>query len=93
LYNGFIPAFGLFPHSLLFSFLPLCILLPSFLAPDSFLPLPPSSYTRNVGAFVSLVVTPIAGSLSDHSTHRWGRRKVFLIVSSTPVFWKNLIVL
>eukprot|EP00026_Physarum_polycephalum_P014175 Phypoly_transcript_14660.p1 GENE.Phypoly_transcript_14660~~Phypoly_transcript_14660.p1 ORF type:complete len:267 (+),score=18.89 Phypoly_transcript_14660:134-934(+) len=31
------------------------------------------------GAFVSLIITPIAGALSDHSTHRWGRRKVFLI--------------
>jgi Na+/melibiose symporter-like transporter len=27
-----------------------------------------------------LVITPIAGALSDLSTHRWGRRKVYLVV-------------
>eukprot|EP00026_Physarum_polycephalum_P015950 Phypoly_transcript_16758.p1 GENE.Phypoly_transcript_16758~~Phypoly_transcript_16758.p1 ORF type:complete len:226 (+),score=22.68 Phypoly_transcript_16758:48-725(+) len=41
-----------------------------------------NGFIPSFGAFVSLVITPIAGSLSDHSTNKLGRRKLFIISGS-----------
>ena len=32
-----------------------------------------------LGALAALIITPIAGALSDRSRHRWGRRKPYLV--------------
>ncbi len=48
-----------------------------------------NGFIPSFGAFVSLVVTPVAGALSDYSTNRIGRRKIYIIVRvpfTFPVF-------
>jgi MFS family permease len=35
-----------------------------------------------IGAATSLIITPIAGALSDRSRHPWGRRRPFLVVGA-----------
>eukprot|EP01111_Echinosteliopsis_oligospora_P013368 TRINITY_DN4780_c0_g1_i2.p1 TRINITY_DN4780_c0_g1~~TRINITY_DN4780_c0_g1_i2.p1 ORF type:complete len:308 (+),score=48.72 TRINITY_DN4780_c0_g1_i2:87-1010(+) len=41
-----------------------------------------NGFVPSLGAMVSLIVTPIAGSLSDHSTSSVGRRKIYIIIGS-----------
>ena len=33
-----------------------------------------------IGAFITLIVTPVAGILSDNTKSRWGKRKFYLVV-------------
>ncbi len=35
-----------------------------------------------IGALVSLMITPVAGALSDRSRSRWGRRRPFMLVGT-----------
>src|SRR4029079_17580802 len=35
-----------------------------------------------LGALLSLVATPVAGALSDRSTHTWGRRRPYLVLGT-----------
>lgn len=35
-----------------------------------------------IGGIIALIVTPIAGALSDRSRHPWGRRRPFLVVGA-----------
>src|SRR5215510_2610073 len=35
-----------------------------------------------IGALVSLLITPVAGALSDRSRSRWGRRRPYMLVGT-----------
>jgi len=41
-----------------------------------------NGFIPSLGAFVSMIITPIAGSLSDHSTNKYGRRMVYIVSGS-----------
>lgn len=41
------------------------------------------SFILGIGAAIALVVTPLAGALSDRNASRWGRRRPFLAVGTT----------
>lgn len=41
------------------------------------------SIVRIIGLAVAILVQPLAGYLSDHSTSRWGRRRPYILIGAT----------